>query len=186
MEFIHSPIKDLVEIIPRIFEDERGIFFESYHKPLFAANGVGHDFVQSNQSFSKKGVLRGLHFQRPPFAQGKLVKVVTGKALDVVVDLREDSPTFGQHAKFLLDGRRNNMVYVPEGFAHGFAALEDTILQYQCTNVYHKDSEGGFIWNDSRLGIDWGISNPLVSEKDVRLPTFGELLENESLKFQFG
>lgn len=180
MEFIHSPLKGLVEIIPRIFEDERGIFFESYHKPLFAANGVGHDFVQSNQSFSKKGVLRGLHFQKAPFAQGKLVRVATGSALDVVVDLREDSPTYGQHAKFVLDSRRHNMVYVPEGFAHGFVALEDTILQYQCTNIYHKDSEGGVIWNDPQMAIDWGIANPLVSEKDVRLPTFAQLQRLQS------
>lgn len=181
MEFVHSHIEGLVEIIPRIFEDERGIFFESYHKPLFTANGVDHDFVQSNQSFSKKGVLRGLHFQKPPFAQGKLVRVVRGRALDVVVDLREDSPTFGQHAKFMLDSQRNNMVYVPEGFAHGFAALEDTILQYQCTNVYHKASEGGVIWNDPQLNIDWGTSNPLVSEKDMLLTTLDKLL-----KLQFG
>lgn len=177
MEFIHSPIKGLVEIAPRIFEDERGVFFESYHKPLFAANGIGFDFVQSNQSFSKKGVVRGLHFQHVPFAQGKLVRVVVGKAWDVVVDLRENSPTFGQHAKFLLDSQRHNMVYVPEGFAHGFAALEDTILQYQCTNTYHKASEGGLIWNDPELGIDWGVANPVISEKDALLPALREWLK---------
>lgn len=174
MQFRHSSITGLVEISPRIFEDDRGFFFESYQKKLFQDNGVPVDFVQDNQSFSKKGVLRGLHFQNAPFAQGKLVRVITGKALDIAVDLRPDSPTFGRYEAFVLDSGLNNMIYIPEGFAHGFLALEDTILQYKCTNVYNKAAEGGLIWNDPQLNIQWNITNPIISEKDAILPTLAE------------
>jgi dTDP-4-dehydrorhamnose 3,5-epimerase len=124
-------------------------------------------------------VLRGLHFQRNPHAQGKLVKVSLGKALDVAVDIRKNSPTFGQYETFILDPIRHNMVYIPEGFAHGFVALEDTILSYKCTNGYHKPSESGIIWNDPTLGIDWEISNPTISSKDAELFTLQELIEKE-------
>lgn len=172
MEFKESFIKGLFEIQPRIFEDERGFFFESYNKDAFAKHGLDFDFVQDNQSFSVKGVLRGLHFQKEPFAQGKLVRVVKGKVLDVVVDLRRSSPTFGQHATFVLEAEKNNMVYVPEGFAHGFLALEEAIFMYKCTNLYNKASESGIIWNDPTLNIDWGITAPNVSEKDLILPAF--------------
>lgn len=172
MEFKESFIKGLFEIQPRIFEDERGFFFESYNKDAFAKHGLDFDFVQDNQSFSVKGVLRGLHFQKEPFAQGKLVRVVKGKVLDVVVDLRRSSPTFGQHATFVLEAEKNNMVYVPEGFAHGFLALEEAIFMYKCTNLYNKASESGIIWNDPTLNIDWGIKAPNVSEKDLILPAF--------------
>ncbi len=171
MQFRYTPMAGLIEVIPRIFEDDRGFFFESYQKELFSQNGIPFHFVQDNQSFSKKGVLRGLHFQKAPFAQGKLVRVISGKALDVAVDLRESSPTFGQYDAFVLDSRLNNMVYVPEGFAHGFLALEDTILQYKCTQVYNKAAEGGILWNDSQLNIRWGVQNPIVSEKDILLPS---------------
>ena len=176
MEFKHSHLKGLVEIIPAIFKDDRGFFFESYSKKKFEENGVPFDFIQDNQSFSHKNVLRGLHFQKAPFAQGKLVRVVSGKALDVVVDIRKGSPTFGQWQAFVLDGTLNNMVYVPEGFAHGFAAMEDTVLQYKCTNLYNKSSEGGIIWNDPDLKIDWELAKPLVSDKDKELGTFKECL----------
>jgi len=171
MQFIHSRIKGLVEVKPRVFADERGFFFESYHQKAFTEHEIPPSFVQDNQSFSHKGVLRGLHLQRAPFAQGKLVRVITGRALDVAVDVREGSPTFGQYETFVLDARENNMVYIPEGFAHGFLALEETILQYKCTNFYNKAAESGIRWDDPRLGIDWGISRPLVSEKDQVLPT---------------
>jgi dTDP-4-dehydrorhamnose 3,5-epimerase len=159
----------VVEIIPRIFEDERGYFFESYNKSVFHSNGILEEFVQDNQSFSRKGVLRGLHFQKEPYAQGKLVKVSLGKVLDVVVDIRKGSPTLGQHAKFLLEAHKNNMLYIPPGFAHGFVTLEDAIFTYKCTNLYHKESEGGVLWNDPEIGIDWTISNPIVSGKDLQL-----------------
>lgn len=175
MQFRHTSLSGLIEITPRIFQDERGFFFESYQKKQFSENGIPFDFVQDNQSFSKKGVLRGLHFQRTPYAQGKLVRVITGKALDVAVDIRPESPTFGQYETFLLESTLNNMVYVPEGFAHGFLALEDTILQYKCTNLYSKESEGGIVWDDPTLNIPWGVTHPLVSEKDIILPALERL-----------
>ncbi|GAB2613137.1 dTDP-4-dehydrorhamnose 3,5-epimerase [Emticicia sediminis] len=175
MEFRKTSIEGLIEIYPRIFGDARGHFFESYRQDIFAQNGIPFQFVQDNQSFSTAGVLRGLHFQKAPFSQGKLVRVVTGKVIDVAVDIRPNSPTFGKYEKFILDATLQNMVYVPEGFAHGFAALEDSIFSYKCTNNYNKASEGGIIWNDPDLNIDWGIKNPNVSEKDLELTTFKDL-----------
>jgi len=175
MEFRKTNIEGLIEIFPRMFGDERGYFLESYHKQAFSDNGIPFDFVQDNQSLSSPGVLRGLHFQKEAFAQGKLVRVIMGKVLDVAVDIRPNSPTFGQHQKFVLDAALQNMVYVPAGFAHGFLALEQSIFTYKCTNFYNKAAEGGIIWNDPDLGIDWGIENPNVSQKDLELPTFKEL-----------
>lgn len=172
-------IEGLYTIVPRVFEDERGFFFESFQEKKFKDEIANVDFVQDNQSYSKKGVLRGLHLQNPPYAQGKLVRVISGKALDVAVDLRKNSPTFGKHFKYLLDASFNNMMYIPEGFAHGFVALEDTIFFYKCTNYYNKESESGIIWNDASLNIDWGIENPIVSAKDEELPAF------EDFKSQF-
>jgi dTDP-4-dehydrorhamnose 3,5-epimerase len=177
MQFKHSHIQGLIEVFPRIFEDDRGFFFESYQQKAFSENGIPVNFVQDNQSFSKKGVLRGLHFQKEPYAQGKLVRVVVGKALDVAVDLRPDSPTFGKYDTFLLDSVRNNMVYVPAGFAHGFVALEDTVLQYKCTNLYNKAAESGIIWSDKYLSIHWGITDPIISEKDAILPNMESLFQ---------
>lgn len=179
MEFRKTSIEGLVEIYPKIFGDARGHFFESYREDLFAQNGIPFKFVQDNQSFSTAGVLRGLHFQNPPFAQGKLVRVAIGKVIDVAVDIRPNSPTFGKYEKFVLDAKLQNMVYIPEGFAHGFAALEDSIFSYKCTNNYNKASEGGIIWNDTDLNIDWGITNPNVSEKDLELLTFKELFSDK-------
>ena len=175
MQVRQTAIDGLIELIPKVHSDMRGHFFESYNRPLFASLGIPVEFVQDNQSFSTQGVLRGLHFQSEPFAQGKLVRVITGKVLDVVVDIRPDSATFGQHETFVLDAALANMVWVPEGFAHGFVALEDSIFSYKCTNVYNKNAEGGLLWNDPDLGIDWGITNPNVSEKDQILPTFKAL-----------
>lgn len=178
MEFKFSHIEGLVEIFPRIFNDERGFFLESYSKKVFASQGLDMDFVQDNQSFSTAGVLRGLHFQKAPFAQGKLVRVIKGRCIDVVVDIRKGSKTFGETASFILDDKRQNMVYVPEGFAHGFATFEETIFHYKCTNLYDKASEGGIVWNDPTLKIDWQIENPNVSDKDKILPTFEELIKS--------
>ncbi|GAB2561651.1 dTDP-4-dehydrorhamnose 3,5-epimerase [Spirosoma aerophilum] len=175
MQVRQTAIEGLIELIPRVFEDERGLFFESYNKPLFVSLGLPMDFVQDNQSFSVKGVLRGLHMQNSPFAQGKLVRVISGQVLDIAVDLRPDSPTFGQHETFLLDAKLANMAYIPEGFAHGFVALEDSIFCYKCTNVYNKGAESGIIWNDPDLNIDWGIRNPIVSEKDQELKMLREV-----------
>ena len=167
MDAKYFDIKGLVEIIPRVFEDERGYFLETYHQEKFKSIGIECDFLQVNQSFSVKNVLRGLHFQRPPYAQAKLVRVVTGKALDIA-----GSDTYGQHQACILDAKKKNMFFIPEGFAHGFLALEECIFQYQCSNVYHQASEGGIIWNDADLNIDWGIEKPLVSDKDIILQSF--------------
>lgn len=175
MEVRKTSIEGLIELFPKVFSDERGFFLETYSQKAFANAGLNMHFVQDNQSFSKKGVVRGLHFQNEPFAQGKLVRVITGKALDVVVDIRPESPTFGKWQSFVLDASLNNMVYVPEGFAHGFSVLEDCIFSYKVTNVYDKASESGLLWNDSDLAIDWQVKNPIVSEKDQQLATFKTL-----------
>lgn len=172
MEVIKTSIDGLIEIIPPVFGDERGYFFESFNQEKFDKILPGVNFLQDNQSFSTKGVLRGLHFQKPPHAQGKLVRVVTGKVLDVAVDLRADSPTYGQHETFLLDAKKHNMVYVPEGFAHGFVTLEDAVFTYKCTKLYNKASEGGIIWDDPDLNIDWQCADPVISVKDLELPQF--------------
>lgn len=175
MQIIKKSLEGLVEIIPTVYTDERGVFFETFNRTIFEAHGLPTEFVQDNQSFSKKGVVRGLHFQREPFAQGKLVRVIVGRVIDVAVDIRPNSPTFGQYETIELDAVSQNMFYVPAGFAHGFVALEDSIFCYKCTNLYHKASEGGIVWNDTDLRIDWQINNPIVSEKDQQLPAFKPL-----------
>ncbi|MCE7066456.1 dTDP-4-dehydrorhamnose 3,5-epimerase [Dyadobacter sp. CY326] len=175
MQIRETSIAGLVELTPRVFNDERGMFFESYNEQIFKQLGLPTNFVQDNQSFSKKGVVRGLHFQKAPFAQGKLVRVISGKVLDVAVDIRPESPTFGKHEIFELSSEKNNIAYVPEGFAHGFVALEDSIFSYKCTNIYNKESESGILWNDEDLAINWGVENPIVSDKDIILPTFKSL-----------
>ena len=182
MQVKESFIQGLIEITPRIFADERGIFFESYNQQTFDKQGLPSVFVQDNQSFSVKGTLRGLHFQTDPFAQGKLVRVISGRVLDIAVDIRPESATFGQYASFILDGQSNQMVYIPQGFAHGFLALEDTILSYKCTHLYNKACESGIIWNDPQLNIQWGIENPIVSDKDQLLPRFQSILEKQGVK----
>ena len=168
MEIIKTPIKGLLVIKPRVFGDERGYFFESWSKQSFAEVGLNLDFVQDNQSLSCKGVLRGLHFQNPPYAQGKLVRVIKGAVLDVSVDIRKDSPTYGQHFSVELSETNKTIVWIPPGFAHGFVTIEDnTIFTYKCTEVYNKESEGALLLNDKDLNINWEVNDPLVSEKDL-------------------
>jgi dTDP-4-dehydrorhamnose 3,5-epimerase len=168
MELVDTGIKDLWVIKPKVFADARGYFFESYNKEIFAKNGLNMTFVQDNQSLSHKGVLRGLHFQNPPFAQGKLVRVITGAVLDVAVDIRKNSPTYGKHFGAELTEENKTMMYIPEGFAHGFLTLRDnTIFSYKCTNVYNKASEDSIKWNDPTVGIQWNVEDPLLSEKDI-------------------
>ena len=168
MELIDTGIEGLWVIRPKVFADPRGYFFESYNKEIFAKNGLNMIFVQDNQSLSHKGVLRGLHFQNPPFAQGKLVRVITGSVFDVAVDIRKDSPTYGKHFGAELTAENKMMMYIPEGFAHGFLTLEDnTIFSYKCTNFYNKASEDSIKWNDPEIGIKWNVEDPLLSEKDV-------------------
>lgn len=176
MQVKETGIEGLVEIFPAIFKDDRGWFYEFYNEKTFHNAGITHKFVQENTSFSKKGVIRGLHFQHAPYAQGKLVTVAHGKVLDVVVDLRKESKTFKQVYYCTLDSERRNMLMVPEGFAHGFAALEDAVFSYKCTNFYNKASESGIVWNDPQLNIKWPFSNPIVSDKDNILPTLEQLL----------
>lgn len=171
MDFKTFEIEGLIEFQPRVFRDDRGYFLETFSMKWFEPLGIQPNFVQDNQSVSKKGVLRGLHFQKPPHAQGKLVRVSSGRALDVAVDLRKNSLTYGKHVTCILDAEMQNVFYVPEGFAHGFVALEDnTTFLYKCTDFYQPSAEGGLLWNDPELEIDWGIENPLVSTKDEVLP----------------
>ncbi len=173
MELINTGIKGLWVIKPKVFADDRGYFFESYNKDIYAANGLNMDFVQDNQSLSHKGVLRGLHFQNPPFAQGKLVRVITGAVYDVAVDIRKDSPTYGKYFGAELTEENKMMMYIPEGFAHGFLTLRDnTVFSYKCTNFYNKSSEDCIKWDDALIGIKWNMENPLLSEKDLQGKNF--------------
>ncbi len=164
-------IPDLIIVKPRVFEDDRGFFMETYKHSDFVKNGISQHFLQDNYSKSRKGVIRGLHYQLPPKSQGKLVRVAKGIAYDVAVDIRKHSPTYLKCYGVKLTDENNVMFFIPQGFAHGFVALTDEVLlHYKCTDEYDRDSEGGIIWNDPDIGIDWGIDNPIVSEKDSMLP----------------
>ncbi len=179
MKITETNIKGLLVIEPRIFNDDRGYFYESYNKAKFTEAGIAVDFVQDNQSFSHKGAIRGLHGQADPFAQGKLVRVISGKVLDVAVDIRKNSPTYGQHYSIELSGDNKTQFWIPAGFLHGFAVLEDnTIFTYKVNNYYDKASEIGVLWNDVTLNIDWGIATgeALLSPKDEILPTFKDFV----------
>lgn len=180
MQVIRSEFPGLVEFIPPVFEDSRGTFSVTYNREIFKKEGIP-DFVQDNESHSAKGVLRGLHFQKDPYAQGKLVRVISGKVQDVVVDLRKGSPTYKQWKSFIISSDIGNQVYVPEGFAHGFLALKESIFAYKCTNIYDKASESGIIWNDPDLDIEWELKSwapePIMSDKDEKLLTLDEILE---------
>jgi dTDP-4-dehydrorhamnose 3,5-epimerase len=172
MQFIQHDLPGVIECVPTKFHDDRGHFYESYNQTRFAANGITENFVQDNYSYSTAGVIRGLHFQKEPHGQGKLVRCMTGKVMDVIVDLRKSSPTFGQHGSYILDAEIGNMLYVPVGFAHGFVALTDTVFVYKCTDFWNKEAESGIRWNDPTLNIQWGVENPVVSDKDQILPLF--------------
>jgi dTDP-4-dehydrorhamnose 3,5-epimerase len=177
-----TPIKGLYIIKPKVFEDNRGYFFESWSKKTFQDQGIDIDFIQDNQSLSGKGVLRGLHFQAPPYAQGKLVRVIKGAVLDVAVDIRIGSPTYGKHYSIELNEENKIQFFIPPGFAHGFLTLkEETIFSYKCTQYYHKESEGTVLWNDKDININWGIEKPIISEKD----TLGTALKDFNSPFTF-
>lgn len=168
MNLIKTEIPDLVLIHPDVYPDDRGYFFESFQKEKFREIGLHASFVQDNESLSARYVLRGIHFQYPPYTQGKLVRVVRGSVQDIAVDLRQGSPTFGKWYSVLLDSTSKTMMYIPEGFGHGFLTLEDdTIFQYKCTNYYNKESEGTILWNDPVLGIQWEARQPVISSKDL-------------------
>ena len=176
MEIIRTGIEGLLQIIPKIYNDHRGWFLELFKSSQWNDISGGVEFMQDNVSYSAKKVLRGLHLQLGKSAQSKLVTVITGKALDVVVDTRKGSSTFGRVFQVELNSDTRNALFVPEGFAHGFLALEDTIFFYKCSKEYDKDNESGIRWDDPDLNINWNFSNPILSEKDKHLPSIQELL----------
>jgi len=181
MPFIKTEIEDVIIFEPKVFRDSRGYFFESYNKKLFADNGIDVDFVQSNQSLSSFGTIRGLHFQKGDAAQAKLVRVIQGKVLDVAVDLRPNSPTFGKHVVAELSDDNNHQLFIPRGFAHGFAVLSDTaIFSYQCDNFYSPADDSGIRFNDAELAIDWQIdsSKAIISDKDLKQQSFAQYKES--------
>jgi len=177
MKFTETSIKGLLIIEPKVFNDGRGYFFESYSRSKFVEAGIDIDFVQDNQSFSQKGAVRGLHAQFAPHAQAKLVRVIQGRVLDVAIDARKDSPTYGKYETIELSGENQLQFLIPEGFLHGFATLEDnTIFAYKVNNYYSKECETGVLWNDPTLAIDWGIAeaDAITSPKDGLLPLFAD------------
>lgn len=173
-----TAIEDLVIINPTVFEDLRGYFFEAYNQAKFNENGINYKFIQDNQSFSKRGVIRGLHLQINPYAQAKLVRVLEGEILDVAVDLRKNSSTYGQHFSVILSAENKKQLMVPHGFAHGFSVLSETAsVMYKVDQLYSKESEKGIRYDDITLAIDWQL-NPdevIVSEKDIILPGFSDI-----------
>jgi dTDP-4-dehydrorhamnose 3,5-epimerase len=169
--FNKCEIPGLVIVEPMAFGDDRGFFLESYKKSDFVKNGIDAEFLQDNHSLSSKGVLRGLHYQKPPYTQAKLVRVVKGTAWDVAVDIRKNSPTYKKWIGVELSEENLKMFYIPEGFAHGFLALTNEVhLLYKCSNEYSSTSDAGIIWNDPELAIDWPVEKPLLSDKDLILP----------------
>ena len=178
MKFIKTEIPEVYIIEPSVFGDSRGYFLESFNLEKFEENVCKIKFVQDNESKSSKGVLRGLHFQKPPFNQAKLVRCLEGRVMDVAVDVRKDSPTYGKHVAVELTGENKKQLFVPRGFAHGYSVLEDhTVFVYKCDNFYQPKSEGGIIYNDEKLNINWMLSEKeiAISEKDKVLKTFNEL-----------
>lgn len=178
MNVIRTDIEGVFVIEPQVFGDERGYFFESFNAERFRAlTGIEVTFVQDNESLSKKGVLRGLHFQKEPYAQAKLVRVVRGRVLDVAVDIRPKSSTFGKYVITELSGENHRQMFIPKGFAHGYIVLEnDTIFQYKCDEYYHPEAEGGIAWNDPQIGIDWGVDecDIILSDKDRFRPSLSD------------
>lgn len=179
MIFTQTKLSGVYVIEPKIFGDSRGYFFESFNQREFNKYIGDVQFVQDNESKSSYGVVRGLHFQKPPYAQAKLLRVVKGVVLDVAVDIRKDSPTYGQHFSIELSEDNNKQLFIPRGFAHGFSVLsEEVIFQYKCDNYYQPSSEGAILWNDPKLNIDWMINNDsvILSDKDKNNSTFAELI----------
>lgn len=176
MKVVERALNGLIVFKPTVFSDDRGVFFESYSESVILSE-IGHEnsFVQDNHSVSKKNVVRGLHFQSPPYAQGKLVRVVNGAALDVAVDIRVGSPTYGKAFSVELNLVNNYIFWIPPGFAHGFSSLkEETVFLYKCTAMYNKSSEGTILFNDQELDIDWKVKSPIVSEKDLQGTAFSQ------------
>jgi dTDP-4-dehydrorhamnose 3,5-epimerase len=182
-KFEKTEIPEVMIITPQVFEDDRGFFLESYHYTNFHDNGITNPFVQENHSKSIRNVLRGLHFQKNSFSQGKLVRCTKGNLLDVAVDIRPDSPTFKKYVMVELSAKNKKMLWIPAGLAHGFLALSDNVeLQYKCDNYYRKEADAGIIWNDSEINIPWPVIQPILSEKDRSLPTLQEYLNKITIK----
>lgn len=180
--FEKGPLPGLVIVRPRALADDRGLFLETYKRSEYRAAGIEGEFVQDNESRSRAGVIRGLHYQLPPHAQGKLVRVLRGRVYDVVVDIRPGAATFGRYFAIELNDATPIMLYVPAGFAHGFAALSDEVhLSYKCTAEYHREAERGILWNDPDIGIPWPFSNPHLSEKDATFPRLAHAAPFEGL-----
>jgi len=180
MQVTTTFIEGLLIVQPSVFNDPRGYFYEPYNKKTFTEIGIPDEFVQDNQSFSQKGVIRGLHFQNPPHAQAKLLRVIQGSIWDVAVDIRKGSPTYGKYFGVELSAANKTIFYVPKGFAHGFLTLEDdTVLLYKCSDYYNKPSEESILWSDPEIAIPWNITNPVLSEKDKN----GKLLNEFNSQF---
>lgn len=180
MIFEQTHLKNLWLIKPQVHSDNRGAFLETFRKNLFREHGVEFEFVQDNVSTSLKGTIRGLHYQLPPASQTKLIMVPHGSILDVAVDMRQNSPTFGEHYSTELNSENRHMILIPSGFAHGFSVLsEEATVFYKCNNYYNKELERGVRWDDPDLGIDWGIKDPVLSKKDEKQPLFAELDSND-------
>lgn len=178
MDIIQTPIADLLVIKPRVFTDARGFFFETYNQERYRDAGIEADFVQDNMSKSSYGVVRGLHFQKPPYTQAKLVQVLEGCVYDVAVDIRHGSPTYGQWFGVELSSENRLQFFIPRGFAHGFSVLSETaVFSYKCDNLYHPEAEGGVIFNDASLAIDWKVpaDKMITSDKDLHHPTLDKL-----------
>jgi dTDP-4-dehydrorhamnose 3,5-epimerase len=176
MNILESSIREILIIKPKVFEDERGYFFESFRKQVFEQHGMKVDFVQDNVSKSKMGTVRGLHYQVGDYAQDKLCQVLYGKVLDVAVDIRFGSPTFGKHVTAILSEENHNLIWIPKGFAHGFSVLSDeAIFHYKCSNYYSKEHERTILYSDKDLMINWNVADPLVSPKDLEAKPFKEI-----------
>ncbi len=181
MPFITTDFSGLLIFEPAVYQDDRGYFFESYNEQTFHREGIMNRFVQDNQSFSTYGVIRGLHYQLQPHAQAKLIRVLQGKILDIAVDLRKDSPTYGKYMGIELSAGNRQQFLIPQGFAHGFSVLSETAeVSYKCDAFYHKDSEGGIRYDDPDLNIDWQVpaGKAIVSQKDLELPAFAACRNN--------
>ena len=178
-KFTKLPIPEVVLIEPPVFGDERGYFSETYKYSEFQKAGIYLPFVQTNHSKSRKGVLRGLHFQQEPNAQGKLVRSIAGEIFDVAVDIRKGSPTYGKWVGVLLSAENKKMLYIPVGFAHGFCVISEVAeMSYRCTAEYAPESESGIIWNDPNINIDWPVENPIIADKDKRMSTLENTVNN--------
>ncbi|MEM3845503.1 MAG: dTDP-4-dehydrorhamnose 3,5-epimerase [Candidatus Parvarchaeota archaeon] len=176
MEFESLEIEGLVLIKPKVYYDNRGFFMETYSKKEFEEHGIKTEFVQDNHSWSIKNTLRGLHFQKEPYSQAKLIRCISGEILDVAVDIRKNKKTFGKHVKINLSAENKYMLFIPEGFAHGFLVLSDYAeIIYKVSKFYNKEYESGIIWNDPELAIEWPVKNPILSENDRSRPRFSEI-----------